>query len=171
MRILIFSDIHGSLSLLDNLIDHFNPDRIFGLGDFEVSEFDLDYRNIVGVAGNSYFDPDLPIDRFLSIDGIKILLTHGHTHSVRGSILSLKLFALENKVNIVFYGHTHVAHISEVDNLIIGNPGSLTIPYSPSYPTTIIMEMDESTITFKLINAETYEVIKELKEKKNKWKN
>lgn len=171
MLVLIFSDIHGSLSLVDDFIDHFNPDRIFGLGDFEVSEFDLEFRNIVGVQGNSYFDPDYPIDRFIEIEGIKILLTHGHTHNVRGGISTLKQFAISNNVNVVFYGHTHVAHISEIDNLIIINPGSATIPYSPSYRTMVLMEINEKDISFKLIQAETYNVVKELKIDKNKWKN
>ena len=163
MKILIFSDIHGSTSLLDELIEHYSPDRIFGLGDFEVDEFILDLKDVVGVRGNSYFDPDYPIDRFIKINGINILLTHGHTHSVRGGVSSLVCFSKENGCDMAFYGHTHIAHLSKIDDMIVGNPGSLTLPYSPSYPTLIIMDIIEKNIDIKLINANTYEVIKEIK--------
>ena len=64
---------------------------------------------------------------------------------------------------MAFYGHTHIAHLSKIDDMIVGNPGSLTLPYSPSYPTLIIMDIIEKNIDIKLINANTYEVIKEIK--------
>ncbi|MBP5342423.1 YfcE family phosphodiesterase [bacterium] len=171
MQFLIFSDIHGDLSLLDELIEYYSPDRIFGLGDFEVSEIELTMRNITGVRGNSLFDPDYMIDRMIDIDGMKILMTHGHTHGVRSSLLSLKLFAKERLCNMVFYGHTHIAHISEVDNLVIANPGSLTLPYSPSCPTCIIFEYNDSTVTLNLIDAVKKETIKKLIIDRNRWKN
>lgn len=162
MRVLIFSDNHGSLKELDHVLSHFKFDRVFGLGDFEVSEYELNERGVSGVRGNSYFDPNYLIDRVCEISGYNFLFTHGHTHSVRGSLLSLTLFAKENNIDITFYGHTHVARIDEEDNRYFINPGSISKPYYPSYSTCAIMDIIGKNIIIKIIDAITFKVFKEI---------
>ena len=162
MRILVFSDNHGSLKELDHVLNNFKFDRIFGLGDFEVNKYELEERGVFGVQGNSPFDPDYLIDRICEIDGVNFLFTHGHTHQVRYSLLSLSLFSKKNNIDIAFYGHTHMARIDEDNGIYFINPGSISRPYYPSYPTCAIIEMDNSKILIKIIDAITFDVFKEI---------
>ena len=166
MKIMIFSDLHSNLANLDNVLVNHKFDRIFGLGDFDVNEYELNERDVVGVKGNSYFDSDYPIDRFTEIEGFKILFTHGHTHNVRPSRLSLKLFAKENNAQIVFYGHTHIARIEEDSNIYLINPGSISIPFFPLYPTFAIMDIDKNKANIKIVDAFTLDVFDEIEIKK-----
>ncbi len=160
MRILVFSDSHGDLSVLDEAISHYKPERIFGLGDYDVSEYELLDRNVIGVKGNSYYDPDhYLVDRICEIKGFKFLFTHGHTHSVRGSLISLKMFALENKIDIGFFGHTHIASISDLGNLTLVNPGSIGRPYSPQYPTLVIMDLDDEKAIIDIVDPIMHESV------------
>ena len=164
MKALVFSDSHGDISPLDGLIKRFNPEFVFGLGDYGVSKYELDELNVLGVKGNSYLDPEYPLD-FLydsKLNNLKILFTHGHTHNVRSSLLSLSLFAKDKKADIVFYGHTHVAKIIEDDSLIIVNPGSLGRPYSPTFPTVAIINATKEKIKIDIVDASTYEIYKTL---------
>ena len=166
MKILVFSDLHGSLENLDNVLSNFKFDRIFGLGDYGAYLEELNSRDVFGVRGNAYFDPDYEIDRIIEIEGFKILLTHGHTHNVRGSRLRLKLFAQEKGVDIVFYGHTHIALIEESDGIYLINPGSISIPYYPSFPTFIIMDVEKRSATIKILDAITFSIFSEITVKK-----
>ena len=164
---MVFSDSHSSFSNLDYAISYYLPERIFGLGDYEASEYELEKRGIMGVRGNSYFDPDLKYDHIFELYNFKILLTHGHTHSVRGGLLSLKLFAKEKNADIVFYGHTHIARIDDEDHITFVNPGSITIPFYPAFPTIAIMDIDNYAATIKIVDAVTFTVYQETTIKKD----
>ena len=162
MKALVFSDNHGSLEELDYVLSKFNFDRVFGLGDFEVSEYELQNRSITGVRGNSYFDPAYPYDLIADIEGFKILFTHGHTHQVKYGLLSLSLFAKEAEVDIAFYGHTHMASIKEDKGIYFINPGSISRPYKPTYPTCAILDFSLNKLDIKIIDVSTFEIYDEI---------
>ncbi len=167
MKILVFSDNHGSLTELDNVLNHYKFDRIFGLGDHEVNRYELDDRNVSPVKGNSPFDDqDFLTDRICEIEDFKFLFTHGHTHQVRYSLLSLSLFAIKNECDIIFYGHTHIAKIDEDNGRYYINPGSIYLPYSPSYPTVAILDLNKNILNIKIVDAITFDVYKEITIKK-----
>ena len=163
MKILVFSDNHGSLDELDHILNNFRFDRIFGLGDHEVNKYELDSRNVFPVKGNSPLDDmDYLVDRICEIEGFKFLFTHGHTHSVRHGLLFLSLFARTNNVDITFYGHTHTANI-EIDNgKYFINPGSIHLPHYPSFPTAIIMDLNKNSANIKIIDAITFDTYREI---------
>jgi len=167
MKVLVFSDSHGSVDLLDKAISDIKPDLIYGLGDFGFSIYDILDRNILGVIGNNPFDPELPINRVFDLEGFNIMLTHGHTHSVRSGLLSLSYFSKENNVDICFYGHTHIANIEYNDGCYYINPGSITLPYIPEYKTFIIMDIKEKLANIKIVDAITYNIYKEINIKKD----
>jgi len=166
IKVLIFSDAHSRLDTLDYVIKQYNPDRIFGLGDYEVNEIELNNRNVIGVRGNSYFDPDFSVDHTFTLCGFNFLLTHGHTHSVRNSLLNLSYFAKERSIDIAFYGHTHIAKIDQMDKIYFINPGSITIPYSPDYSTVALMELKEKYAKIKIVDSITFKTYKEIEIKK-----
>lgn len=167
MKILVFSDNHGSLKELDHVLKKKKFDRIFGLGDFGVSIYELDSRNVSGVKGNSPFDPDYMLDRICEIEGFNFLFTHGHTHNVKWGLLSLSLYAKSNNVDIVFYGHTHMASITEESGIYYINPGSISRPYYPDFPTCIILDLNNKLLNVQIIDAITFDVFKEITIKKD----
>lgn len=173
MKLIIASDIHGSLKYtrkLEELINKTNPDNIILLGDLlyhgarnslpdEYSTMDVanilnKYSNkIIAVRGNCDSEVDDMVTIFsimddyktIDIDGTTFYLTHGH---------------LIDKYNYLFNdkylisGHTHVYNL-EGKQL---NPGSVGIPKVNPEHTCILYENK----LFKLINLEDFSTIKEL---------
>lgn len=174
MRLIIASDIHGSLKYtkkLEKLIKKYEPDNIILLGDIlyhgarnalpdEYSTIDVTnilnkYSNkIIAVRGNCDSEVDNMVLDFdvtknykeIKIDGIKYYLTHGH-------LLNKYSYLFEN--NFVISGHTHIYNL-EGKHL---NPGSVGIPKVNPEHSCILYENK----IFKLINLENLEVIKEYK--------
>ena len=172
MKLIIASDIHGSLKYtkkLEELINQENPDNIVLLGDLlyhgarnalpeeystlEVSNILNKYSNkIIAVRGNCDSEVDDMVTKFdimsdyksIEVDGINIYLTHGH---------------LINKYEHLFQGeylisgHTHVYNL-EGKHL---NPGSIGIPKVNPEHTCILYKNK----TFYLINLENLSIIKE----------
>lgn len=167
MRAIVFSDTHGDIKLLEDAIKHFkSPEYRFGLGDYEVDPFVLDALGVTGVKGNSFFDPNWDDNFIYKADNYKLLFTHGHKMGVRDGLYRLYLYAKENNIDIIFYGHTHMAKIDKYEDIYFINPGSTTRPYSPTFPTLVYMEINNNIADIKIYDAITYEVYKEIKIKK-----
>ena len=60
----------------------------------------------------------------IEIDGVKILLTHGHRYGVKNGYLNLIMRAKELQVNAVIFGHTHIPEVFTEDGVLFVNPGS-----------------------------------------------
>ncbi len=125
-KIVVLSDTHGNLSLIEKLSDIIKEsDYVFHLGDYErdinafVREFGED--KIRSVKGNCDGGGE---DLILDIEGLKILLTHGDRYGVKNGLLTLSLKAEELGVKAVFYGHTHIADITERKDILYVNPGT-----------------------------------------------
>ena len=164
MRAIVFSDTHGDIKLVEDAIKHFkSPEYRFGLGDYEVDPFILEALGVTGVKGNSFFDPEWGYNFTYNVGNFRLLFTHGHKMGVRDGLYRLHLYSKENKIDIAFYGHTHIAAIEEHENIYYINPGSTTRPYSPAFPTLVYMEINQNIAEIKIVDAITYEVYKEIK--------
>ena len=51
---------------------------------------------------------DDPAERVLEIEGHRILLTHGHLHGVKASLIPLASSAQAAGCDIALFGHTHI---------------------------------------------------------------
>ena len=140
MKILVASDIHGNLENTKALINKFHEykaDRLIILGDIYPGysyEDSLEMANLFshictklyllrGNCDNSYFDRHSPVgllDEFnMKINDRNIYFNHGH----RG------FPSVEFKENDIYcHGHTHINDISLYHNIIICNPGSVSLP-------------------------------------------
>ena len=132
MKILVFSDSHSSLRLMRLCIEAVRPDVMIHLGDYfddgEAMKEEYPGIRAYQVPGNCdryRCPPDQPeicIDR---IGGVDVYLTHGHKHRVKQGLGGLLSSARTANVDIVMYGHTHVADCHrEEDGLWVLNPGS-----------------------------------------------
>lgn len=145
--LLILSDSHGHADRVAEVIRRIRPDGILFAGD---GLRDLSYCDIPcplwAVRGNCDWlsspliiggDSILPDDEeIFTIEGIRILLTHGHKHGVKGGIGGAVAHAARQGADLLVFGHTHTPlelHLSPdgaygfsiPKPLAVFNPGSL----------------------------------------------
>jgi len=138
-KLLILSDTHGNLDAIDKLKCIMKgADYIIHLGDYYR---DMDYYEeefgdkIYRVKGNCDGGGK---EIELRIEGLKVLALHGDRYGVKYSLTNLKLFAKEQKADVVLFGHTHYPTIEKEDGIIFINPGNMTKYSNPSYCFAII---------------------------------
>ena len=130
----ILSDTHGNFSAIDKLLSIMSESNyVIHLGDHDADI--LCYRKelkdkIISVKGNCDGGSD---EQVLTIEGVKILITHGNLYGVKQSLYKLLLRAKELGVSAVFYGHTHQQSIENIDGIEFINPGAMTISSEKSY--------------------------------------
>ena len=153
-KILIISDTHGDISKLnDILMKHKDINYMIHAGDtwmirnYQINTLDLDF---IGVRGNVDFDFYDSHDETFQLFDKRFFLTHGHKYNVKSSINNLYYKALEEKADIVIFGHTHIPVTSEQDDLLIINPGSLSRPRRKSKGSYGILILDDGRIKYNL---------------------
>ena len=148
MKYIIASDIHGSFYYAEKLIEKFNEsgaDKLILLGDILYhgprNDLPKDYSpkkvipllnnlsdKICCVRGNCEAEVDQMVLSFpcmsdyslLHINGTDMFITHGHIYSPE------KMSGF--KKGIFASGHTHIPVLKKNGNIIILNPGSVSIP-------------------------------------------
>ncbi len=139
IRIIAFSDTHGRKSAMYKIFERQADVYIFlGDGERELDEMRKLYpdRKIYNVKGNCDFGSMAPDIDLLSIGGKRIMFTHGHNHGVKYSTDRLFYLALENKIDVMLYGHTHCRDLQYDEGVYVINPGSASSPRdfkAPSY--------------------------------------
>lgn len=142
-KILVVSDSHGDLDLLDKIAQqHQDIDYYLHLGDSELPTYLI--RPFIGVRGNCDYDYDYPLTRFIFVNNIKIYLEHGLSLSSKDDE-----YYLSKDCKIFLHGHTHVHYVKKLKDMYIANPGSLTRPRDNSNGTYLIIDVkNEDSISF-----------------------
>ena len=148
MKILIVSDTHGRDVNLEKAVYREEPfDYLIHCGDVEGREIFIEALAecpCIIVAGNNDFFTDLSHEEEITLEGHKMLVTHGHYYFVSRNHDRLVEKAREDNCQIAMYGHTHTPVIEEEDGILVINPGSLTYPRQrgrrPSYA---VMELEQ----------------------------
>ncbi len=92
-----------------------------------------------------------PENLFITICGIKILLTHGHNFFVEYNLYDLMNFAKKNECSIAVYGHTHFPLNEKIGNIRLINPGSTKSPRrgaNKSFAILSLQKNGESELNF-----------------------
>ncbi|MBQ3264729.1 MAG: metallophosphoesterase [Ruminococcus sp.] len=130
MKIIVVSDTHGSSrGFLKVMKLHKNADIVVHCGDSR-DELDTVKRlypmiRFYTVKGNCDFGSSLPVVEEFCVDGVRFMATHGHIYNVKYGLFDIDRAAREKKVDVVLYGHTHVAMDVVRDGIRFFNPGSL----------------------------------------------
>ena len=157
MKVLIVSNTHGREQNLAEALEQTGPiDQLIHLGDVEGGAEHI--RELAGdapaaiIAGNNDFFCDLPNERIFTLGGHRIFMTHGHGYFVHSGTLYLKREARKKGADIVMFGHTHKPYMEEDNELLVLNPGSLSLPRQEGHrPTYIVMEIaDDGQISYEL---------------------
>ena len=120
---IVFSDIHGdrmSLQKLKKIAER--ADGVFFAGDGYSMVKELDSSKLYAVGGNCDFKGGAEV--IAEIDGVRILLTHGHMYGVKSSLLSLTMRARELDCSVAIFGHTHEPLLSYENGILLINPGA-----------------------------------------------
>ncbi len=138
-RIIAFSDTHGNSGTMRKIIEKDADAYIFlGDGERELDRMREQYPDklIMNVKGNCDFCSSAPDIDLYSVNGVRIMFTHGHNHGVKYSTDRLFYLAEENDIQIMLYGHTHCRDLKYDSGIYVINPGSASMPRdfkAPSY--------------------------------------
>ena len=161
MKLLIASDIHGSLHFLEKLlsaIEKENPEKVILLGDIlyhgprndlpegynpkgVIEELNKIKTSILAVRGNCDTEVDQMVLEFpilaeyalIYYEGKMIFATHGH-------IFNLDTPPKLSNGDILLHGHTHIPACEKAGAFTYINPGSVSIPKENSKNSYMIFE-------------------------------
>ncbi len=134
MKIGVISDTHRNREMTDAAFEYFKNEgcsHVFHLGDLSS---DMDYMEsmyemkIERVDGNMDFSSEYPYEKVVEIEGVRFLLTHGHTLDVRKTLYHLISLAKEKECACALYGHTHIPYRIRREGVLVLNPGSPSQP-------------------------------------------
>ncbi|MDR1135356.1 MAG: metallophosphatase family protein [Clostridiales Family XIII bacterium] len=151
MKLLVFSDTHRMVGLAAALVGVIaDVDHIIHLGDLTQDAARLSRitgRPIISVRGNCDLDVAGDDVRVIETECGSILLIHGHMEHVKSTLEYLRDKTLEEGCKTVFYGHTHIARVDEIDGVMFVNPGSLTFPGEGKEPSYAVVNIDQDGIS------------------------
>ena len=129
MKILVMSDSHGSKANMLEAVALESPEMILHLGDNDKDCTDIEFeypeiplRSVRGNCDRS--SAGLDTDEF-TVDGKRILMTHGHLFSVKTGKTRIIDTAISRGIDVLLFGHTHRPYHSVFENLTVVNPGSI----------------------------------------------
>ena len=131
MRILVISDSHGKTSAIEKAIESQpTAKHIFFLGDCvrDIEDFTFIYpdRFFHLVSGNCDYSSMLKSVDAVTVEGVRILFTHGHPFSVKSGMARIREAAAQNGAQLVLFGHTHISYTEYSNGIHFVNPGSLS---------------------------------------------
>ena len=132
MRIGVISDSHGLLYYVQRAVEDMGRiDLLLHAGDHyrDASKITVPASVAIhAVVGNCDSRNDGPGEKLLEIEGIPLLLTHGHLYNVHLGLNKLLHRAAKLKAAVAVFGHTHVAGYQWHGGTLLFNPGSITFP-------------------------------------------
>ena len=151
MKVLVVSDTHRKNENFFRVLKKVGPvDMVIHCGDIEGSEYAIATSaecRVEMVAGNNDFFSRLPREKELLLEGMKVLVTHGHNYYVNTNPEFIRKEARNRGMDIVMYGPTHRPVAEKTDNLIVINPGSLTYPRQEGRrPSYAVLEIENHDI-------------------------
>ncbi len=156
MRAIVISDIHGDYTNLNSiLLSQSKAEVVFFLGDGEedIERIKHNFPNkmFVMVKGNCDWGSKLPIEQFFTLEGKKIMLTHGHAYDVKLTYNRIINNAKYNDCDVLLFGHTHSPLTLYEDGLYIMNPGS-ACGYDATYGT---LDITPQGIVTNIVNIKS----------------
>lgn len=173
MKILLVSDTHGALTLLETIINKESPDHVLHMGDIGFDEHWL--PSVVFVKGNNDDGVQQLKERELNYCHKKIYMTHGdlYEREVMQRIKEkygkntfefkecMQMFedvmleaGLKKHADIVCFGHTHYAVAKRRKGILLINPGSLLFSSDGKNVTyaVLTLEDDHQDVEIKYID-------------------
>lgn len=143
-KLLVISDSHRDWKSIDEVLKQHNDcNFIIHLGDHDSDMDDFpDIRSrLIAVSGNCDPFSMLPGRKIITVEGIKILLSHGDAFGVKRGLDDLAERCAREGCSLGLFGHTHIAADRIMAGVRLINPGALK---DGKYT---IIEIDGTTVT------------------------
>lgn len=145
MRLLVFSDSHGQLDYaLQAAEESGKADLLLHAGDHFRDGMELAYKTglpVKSVVGNCDIGLRGPLELVIRMANYRFLLTHGHLFRIYDSLDKLVARGQKLRVNVVIFGHSHVAQIAYQSGILLFNPGSISSPRDHNQPSYGILDI------------------------------
>ncbi len=133
MRVLVCSDSHGRLLDVYDAVEREMPDAVIHLGDHYEDACDLRHSYpelpIYAVAGNNDWGCDAAWNAVITLEGIRIYMTHGHQEGVSFFSCGRMVERAEaENCTLALFGHTHIVYLQQHGAVTVLNPGSISLP-------------------------------------------
>jgi len=167
VRVAVISDTHGDFLNLRLAVQRLGEvDWLLHAGDFYrdadvcARQLGLPNERVLAVVGNcDMAGYDLGhngrlgrAQEMVEIDGVSILLTHGHHYGVKNSLDRIYYRTKEVGARVAVFGHSHVAANVDDGGVLLFNPGSLSSPrrlYDP--PTVGLLEIRDGYVASRIL--------------------
>ncbi len=173
MKIGVVSDSHGHIenlrralrALLEEGIEvfcHLGDDY----DDLEAVEVPsgVEVLRVPGVFSEYYRDPSIPNRVLKEWGGKRFLLTHTRSRHQNDlpDDLDPEVLVKEGRVDVVFYGHTHIPEVSVRDEVLFLNPGHLKDEDKKGHPPTYgMVEVEGGRVGAKIFDLYSGEILYE----------
>lgn len=144
---MIISDTHGRF---EKVINQYNKikdiEKIIHLGDYNKDAQKIQKLvdvDVITVKGNLDGELNQKSNKIIHIAGHSILLTHGHLEDVKSGLTKLYYKSLASSCDIALFGHTHIPTKVQSDEILLLNPGSLTLPKGGSDPSFALITFND----------------------------
>ena len=131
MLVAVISDSHNSEVSIANVKKYINKaDIVLFLGDGEndIDKITEDFKGkVYKVSGNCDFSGVNPSEQLIILNGKRIFMCHGHKYGVNYGLNSIYYRGREVEADVVLFGHTHIPLIEHMGDMIIMNPGSMSL--------------------------------------------
>ena len=140
MKILVTSDSHGAVDAMRLAVEREQPDTVLFLGDClhdaEGLQRSFAKLPVETVPGNCDWGSLDEPERLIELDGVRILMLHGHTRGVKYNGMNAYYAAKEMGADVLLYGHTHCPLVNYDGTTYTMNPGS--IRYTGTYGVLVL---------------------------------
>lgn len=135
MRIGVLSDTHRNMEAAAQVIERLGAcDLWLHAGDFYRDALELHRLYgipLVAVVGNCD-QVTGPEEELLELEGVSVLLTHGHLYRVKFGYGQIVARAQKVGAKLVVFGHTHQPEDVVIEGVRLFNPGSLSRTRNPA---------------------------------------
>ena len=158
-KVLLVSDSHSLTEELTTIKERHTVDFMVHCCDSELEMDDAALKGFYIVGGNCDFDHRYPDEQILELGGLNFLIVHGHLHHVKRNLTVLANDARKRDATVICYGHSHVAKVTQSEDQLFINPGSIFQPKGISEKTYAIIEWENpKELQVKFYNIEGKEI-------------
>ncbi len=131
MLIAVISDSHNSdvsIKQVKRYIEIADVVLFLGDGEKDIDEITADFTGeVYKVSGNCDYLRVNPAEQLIVLGDKRIFMCHGHKYGVNYGLNSIYYRGREVEADIVLFGHTHVPVIEYIGDMLIMNPGSMSL--------------------------------------------
>ncbi|MBO6046331.1 MAG: metallophosphoesterase [Erysipelotrichaceae bacterium] len=151
-KVVVMSDNHGDQEAIELIKEYeADADYFIHLGD-SCSFDDRVLEGCIAIRGNNDWPLDhLPYKATIKIEGINILMAHGHQYGYYNREESMMYDLEEHECTVLLYGHTHAPVIDHIGDYYFINPGSTSLPRSAFGPSYAILTINGSHLDAEIV--------------------